>query len=427
MNKPDDYRPAWVRRVSSDSQRYDSQYLDGDRMEIEAQTIEAIWLALQKPAAATSRRANAMDQRITTSGWASAIDIEDYLLSQDRRLDPPAVIDPTAFAKALGLPFRSVFPRPQRRSDDASGYHMLSAADTAALCIWLERLGFNIDVADLCTRVRPRLDTTTHLTDEEISVLFYEANRHRLPPITLSAPHREFRGLTTSRFKTSSGYRLEYAFDDDGHALWLNAQSPKYRRRPESVAVTCADCGMTYVKGSRSDEQLHRSFHRKRFSIIKPKPHLRFMEALDRNLDAAWVDGRSGKWKRAEVYDRALEFKRELGYDFTQWSLEAHHDPDAVGFLFADEDGRIVGACAFRPQERPAERPWRLDWIWICPDARRLGQLERHWDRFRQRFGVFDIEHPVSDAMRTFLRKRGCADLLRFGATDHTDTSGPRT
>src|SRR5437868_11149537 len=120
-------------------------------MEIEAQTIEAIWRALQKPAPATSRRANAMDERIAESGWASAVDLEDYLLSQDRRLDPPAVVDPTAFAKALGLPFRSVFPRPQRRNDDVSGYDMLSAADTAVVCIWLERLGFRIDVIDLCT------------------------------------------------------------------------------------------------------------------------------------------------------------------------------------------------------------------------------------------------------------------------------------
>ncbi|UWU83270.1 hypothetical protein N2605_27625 [Bradyrhizobium yuanmingense] len=105
---------------------------------------------------------------------------------QDRRLDPPAVIDPKVLADALGLPFRSVFPRPQRRNDEVSGYDMLSAADTAA-------------------RLCPRLDATTHVTDEEISVLFYEANRHRLPPLTLSAPYREWRGIKMSRFKTSSG------------------------------------------------------------------------------------------------------------------------------------------------------------------------------------------------------------------------------
>jgi hypothetical protein len=119
------------------------------------------------------------------------------------------------------------------------------------------------------------------------------------------------------------------------------------------------------------------------------------------------------KWKRQEVYDRALEFKRELGYDFPQWALDAGHDPDAVGFLFSDDDGRIIGACSFRPQSHPGERPWRLDWIWLCPSARRKGHLDRQWDRFRQRFGVFDVEPPISEAMQAFLRKRGCAHLIR--------------
>lgn len=70
-------------------------------MEIKAQTIEAIWRALRKPASAASLRPNAMDDRIAASGWASAIDLEDYLLSQDRRLDPPAVVDPKVLAEAL--------------------------------------------------------------------------------------------------------------------------------------------------------------------------------------------------------------------------------------------------------------------------------------------------------------------------------------
>lgn len=382
-------------------------------MEIEAETIEAIWRALQLPQPATPRRANAMDERIATSGWASTVDLEDYLLSQDSRIDPPAVIDPRVLAKALGLPFRFAFPLPKRRNDDVLGHEMLSAADAAALCIWLERLGFRIDVTDLCTRISQRLTATTHLTGEEMSVLFYREDRHRLSPVTLSAPHRDWRGIATARFTTPSGYRLEYAIDDEGCALSLTVCSPKYRKRPAPEAVTCSACGKTYMKGSRTDEQLHRSFHRQRFAVIEPKPHRRFSEALQHDLDAGWVDERSLKWKRKEVYDRALEFKRELGYDFEQWQTDPGYDPEAIGFLFSDERGRIVGACAFRPQHGANERPWRLDWIWICPDARRLGHLDRQWDRFRQRFDVFDIAPPISDAMQAFLRKRGCADLIR--------------
>ena len=390
-------------------------------MEMEAQAIDAIWRALQEPAP-TSRSANAMEERIFASGWASKVDIEDYLFAQDRRLDPLTVIDVEFLIKILDLPFRRVFPRPHYRTEEVLGSKMLSVVDTVALCIWLERLGFRFDVTDLCARVRATLEAKTHLTDQEISVLFYEADRHRLPPLKLSAPHRESRGIATSRFKSPSGYRLEYARDGDGRALWLIARSPKYRKRPETVSVTCPDCGMTYLKNYRADELSHRSSHQRHFSIIDPKPHRKLQKAIDRNLNAAWVDASSSRWKREEVYDRALKFKRELNYDFTQWSLEARYDPDAIGFLFSDEEGRIIGACCFRPQDRAGERPWRLDWIWICPGARRCGHLDRHWDRFRQRFGPFDVEHPISDAMRAFLRKRGCSDLLRSNPAEHTDS-----
>ncbi|NKB79516.1 hypothetical protein HED49_15255 [Ochrobactrum daejeonense] len=76
------------------------------------------------------------------------------------------------------------------------------------------------------------------------------------------------------------GYRLEYLIDDDGEPLWLKIVAPKYRKRPETQSVTCPDCGMLYVKGLRTDEQMHRSFHRKRFAIIDPKPNRQFADAL---------------------------------------------------------------------------------------------------------------------------------------------------
>lgn len=382
-------------------------------MEIEGQTIRAIWDALQRPEPRTGRSPTTLIRRIADTGWASSTDVEDLLLVLDRRSDPPAVIDVEKLAAALELPFRAVFSRPKLRLDDDCGHSMLSAIDAAALCIFMERMGFRIDVTDMCAQVRGMIPLVSHLSEDQISVLFYEQNRHRLPPVTLSAPHRPWRGMHTARHKTGAGYKLEYVTDDDGEPLWLKVTAPKYRKRPQTQSITCPDCGMLYVKGLRTDEQAHRSFHRKRFAIIDPKPNRQFADALARDLDAPWVDASSSKWKRKAVYDRALEFKRELGYDFVQWQADAAHDGDVVGFLFSDGADRIVGACGFRPQAGQGIRPWRLDWIWICPDARRQGQLGRQWDRFRQRFGVFDIEPPVSDAMQAFLRKRGCADLIR--------------
>lgn len=383
-------------------------------MEVEGQTIREIWQALQRPEPPDRPFPVSLATRITEAGWASTADIEDLLLMLDRRSDPPAVIDIEKFAATLNLPFRAAFSRPKYRLDDCFGHSMLSAIDAAAFCIFIERLGFRIDLTTLCARLKGAIPPVSHLCEDEISVLFYDQNRHRMPPVTLSAPHRPWRGMRTMRHKTGSGYRLEYVIDDDGEPLWLKIVAPKYRKRPETQSVTCPDCGMLYVKGLRTDEQVHRSFHRKRFAIIDPKPNRQFADALSRDLDAPWVDVSSPKWKRKAVYDRALEFKRELGYDFVQWQTDPDYDSEAVGFLFSDDEDRIVGACAFRPQ--PAGRgknPWRLDWIWMCPDARRRGLLGHQWDRFRQRFGVFDIEPPISEAMQAFLRKRGCAGLIR--------------
>ena len=323
-------------------------------MEIEGQTIRAIWDALQRPEPSDRPFPASLATRITETGWASTADIEDLLLMLDRRLDPPAVIDIEKFAAALDLPFRAVFSRPKHRLDDGFGHSMLSAIDTAAFCIFIERLGFRSDLTILCARLMGAIPPVSHLNEDEISVLFYEQNRHRMPPVTLSAPHRPWRGMRTMRHKTGSGYRLEYVIDDDGEPLWLKIVAPKYRKRPETQSVTCPDCGMLYVKGLRTDEQAHRSFHRKRFAIIDPKPNRQFADALSRDLDASWVDASSPKWKRKAVYDRALEFKRELGYDFVQWEIDPDHDGEAVGFLFSDDADRIVGACAFRPQ--PAGR-----------------------------------------------------------------------
>ncbi len=381
------------------------------RMELEAEVIKAIWQALQQPAPKSSWVATGMEDRMVATGWVSDSEFEDFLLLQDRRLDPPIVVDLASLPQKLGIPRRAVFPRPERRNDDVTGYQKIATTDVAALCIWLERLGFCIDVSSLCSRIRPALEMRSHVTDEEISVLFYDKNRHRMNSVTVVAPHRRWRGMSTTKHKTEGGYRIAYTADDDGIAMSLTVRAPKFRKPKPTQRVECPDCGMTYVKGLRLDDREHRRSHRRWAATAEPKPRRQFILAIKRDFDAAWVDVDSPKWKRQAVYERARLFRREFGYDFTQWSVES--DPEAIGFLFCDSEGRITGACAFRLKRSTGERPWRLDWIWLCPSARRVGQLSEQWDRFCQRFGVFDIEPPVSEAMKTFLRKRGAGNLIR--------------
>ncbi len=366
--------------------------------------VSAIWKALNAPAPKSGADMNGWWSRIADHGWVIEIDLEDAVLSADRRLDRHGV-KLRSLTELLELSWTYVFARPASRFDDPSGFQSLSATDAAGLLILLERLGFAVDPEGLCALLRPSLKSASHLTGPALSALFHDKSQHREAPLTLATQVSNFRGMSRKSLRIATGYRAELTTNEEGTPLWLTVHAPKYRKRPEPVLTKCAECGATYMRGLPSDDLEHRRMHRRRRAVIEPQPNRKFAEARERDaLGAPWVDFLSPQWKHDLMYSRAYAFKREMQYDFAQWSPTPIHDPEPVGFLFADDDNRIVGACAFRPQPGEA-RPWRLDWIWLCPSARRAGFLTRHWPMFRQRFGEFDLTPPLSKAMRGFLRK----------------------
>jgi GNAT superfamily N-acetyltransferase len=376
-----------------------------------SETIAVIWKALNRPPTQMAHQPLTWSQ-LVEARWNFKLEIETVIERADRRL-AYGPITPKALAEILELPWRYACSRPGSRFDDPIANKALRPTDVAAILILLERLGFIIDAEPLCALLRPALRASPHLSWQEVDVLFHDKSQHRTPPLTLSA--REvtgWHGMNTTHLTTPLGYRVEYVEGDDGVPLWLTVSAPRYRKRAEPKKTKCAKCSMTYMKGLPSDDKQHREMHRLRMSALEPAPNRRFREARERDeFTASWVDYRSPKWKHELMYRRAFAFKRELAYDFSQWCLDPSNDPEPVGFLFADEDGRVVGAAAFRPQQGFA-RPWRLDWIWLAPGHRRQGYLDRHWERFRQRFGEFDIAPPVSGAMKAFLRKKGLDHLL---------------
>jgi hypothetical protein len=376
-----------------------------------AEMIRAIWQALNAPAPGRGVDPSAWWSRLAEDGWIIEIDLEDALLGADRRLDRHGVkLRP--LADMLRLSWRYAFVRPASRFDQPVGYQSLCATDAAGLLILLERLGFPVDPEALCALLRPGLTAASHLTGPALNALFHDRSQHREEPVTLATNAAGFRGMICTSVRLASGYRAELTTDDDGTPLWLTVHAPKYRRRPEPLLTTCEDCGVTYMKGLPADDREHRRTHRRRRAVTEPQPNRKFAQARERDpLGAPWVDFLSAQWKHGLMYGRAYAFKREMAYDFTQWASQPAHDPAPVGFLFADEESRIVGACAFRPQHEEA-RPWRLDWIWLCPSVRRAGVLTKHWPVFRQRFGEFDLTPPISDAMQAFLSKQGSAHLV---------------
>ncbi len=112
----------------------------------------------------------------------------------------------------------------------------------------------------------------------------------------------------------------------------------------------------------------------------------------------------------------ARYFKAEFHYDDVQYYAD-EHDERCIGFLFTESALDIVtdehtqmptrcsGGCCFRKEKFTDGDKWVLYWVWLHPFFRHRRILSRHWKKFREQFGDFIVEPPVSSAMQSFLKK----------------------
>jgi hypothetical protein len=181
----------------------------------------------------------------------------------------------------------------------------------------------------------------------------------------------------------------------------LEAQAKLVAPRRVIETVTCPVCSFSYVRGLAADMAEHRRYHRKTLSVLEPKPH-----SLLKPNALLEVGSFATAWKNRLMYDRAVQFKREFGYGFIQWEYDYEHDGRVRGFVFVDDQQAPVGACALRWRRyEDAPHAYAMQWIWLCPRARRTGILSSHWPALRERFGAFECEPPLSGAMQAFLAK----------------------
>ena len=124
------------------------------------------------------------------------------------------------------------------------------------------------------------------------------------------------------------------------------------------------------------------------------------------------VTTRSPLSLRRAVYQIAKYFRREFRFDFLQYDYTDEEASaraylfEAVGNLEAWPRSVMVGACCFRWREwSNVPHGWALQWVWLHPYARGRGILAGHWPYFRQRFGDFHVEGPLSPAMAAFLAR----------------------
>lgn len=377
-----------------------------------AQLKELLRLVLQDANGGQPAVGNDILREIAAEGWAHSWRVEDLLLMTDRRLNGyQTSLDLAVLGRSLGLPLRSACVRPASRSSSVSLSDAWEAIDAAALFIVLEMLSFAIDPAPLVAALRPRISKKGYISSAALDLLWYEKRKGK-GSITFEREDTRgsLRGYEDHALR--AGYKLVVLADREGEPVSLTFKGPKYRKPREPIETVCKQCGVTWYRGDPDSSASHRRTHRQRMAVLDPEPNELVLAEMARGIFTEHVDWRSPEWRHREMSTRASAFRREEGYDFTQWDMP-ERDPEAHGFMFTNDDGRIVGVCAFRLRQGTAgEKRWGLQFVWVAPPYRRQGVLRTRWQGFRERFGAFEIEGPVSEAMMAFAHALGDAELL---------------
>lgn len=314
----------------------------------------------------------------------------------------------------MGYRWVATYNRPRMRSVSAIGGDTLLAADAAAFLLDLETLGFAFDPWPLVERLRPLIAKQKRVTNPELTIFWAPKMKGR-QSITLVADEEWFRG-EMKKGKFANGHRYEAWFGPQEDIYRLEVKGPKHRETRTPVETKCADCGHTWYRGDPDSSAAHRREHKVRMHVLAPQPVTDMIAAQQSENDPELVTSRSPSWKHFEMYERARAFKREERYDFVQWGgPDGDDDPMAHGFLMSDDEGRILGAISFRWRE-PKNRSgfWGLQWVWIAPKLRRSGVLSSRWAAYRNRFGDFWVESPISETMQAFLAKHSDAHLMEW-------------
>jgi RimJ/RimL family protein N-acetyltransferase len=153
----------------------------------------------------------------------------------------------------------------------------------------------------------------------------------------------------------------------------------------------------------------------KHFDIVLPKRVPDTLSELlqDHNKGGRiLVNGASRKPRKTQVLTFARYFKREFDYDFVQFN-ETEKGSNFEAWLFFGyhayvmEREKPIGACCFRKRQYGdgLKERWALQWIWIHPYFRGKGILKEHFPFFRERYGEFHPEPPLSRMMISFIEK----------------------
>jgi hypothetical protein len=162
----------------------------------------------------------------------------------------------------------------------------------------------------------------------------------------------------------------------------------------------CPICDLMYVKGNPDDERQHRSRRRMVLKITEPKPEPSFAK-----FQTEFIPATTRRLSK-RLYQIAWTFKREMRFDFVQWSETGD---DGRGYLMVSDDGRVVGGFVVRwhqgRRRRDGQAGWSPSWIWVARAYRRQGWLRRTWSVVVNRYPGIEPEGPLSEGSYAFFRK----------------------
>ncbi|WP_144967989.1 hypothetical protein [Pseudomonas sp. DE0010] len=344
-------------------------------------------------------------------GVARNTDIGDYLITTEARAFSSIEYIFEELLVLFDIAQQSVGRRPVDPDDEIPLTQALNAVDATALIIGLQQVGLQVDPSRLVRELTETLEGREVLTSNELEIVLYDhyVGRRRTVLNAAQGPIHPLSPETTHQ--DEAGYRFTMKWDGDA-VVWLEVLGPRYRNPEHQEHTVCEFCGHSYYTNNTQEARIHSEVHSRKKQMIDPQPDEQFAERLS-TLGRAGelVDQGSPLWMHGAVCDRAFEFKREFKYDFVQWdgSSTRRAGEDWRGWLFAADDmGAIAGACGFMRLDGAVDGPeWSLQWIWLAPKYRRAGLLEARWPSFLQAYGDFDIERPLSPAMKAFVRKHG--------------------
>ena len=123
------------------------------------------------------------------------------------------------------------------------------------------------------------------------------------------------------------------------------------------------------------------------------------------------INQRSPLQVRRVVEAFARMFQREFRYDFVQYNARERTDARDTAFLWERPHtypDQFCGAAVFRWRKwSDTPEGYALAWVWLHPHVRRSGLLTEAWPYFKDSFGDFHVEPPLSPEMSAFVRKVG--------------------